>query len=283
MVHEEVFSLPSARRCRPLTARVCAGEAVAQHAANQSLTQGDLSSFRTIAQDTLATVNTGNLKRAKARIKDLETDWDRAEAKLRPRSPEQWRTIDKAIDAALLQLRADSPQAPAAKEALQNLLVELDRPDQSAAVPPGKTEAAESSKLSIADIIAAAEKLQPGASVLDVSFEPKDGQPAYAVRTYANGKVWDSLLDGSTGAAIGSGTVIDGSALDDEDKAEVAASKAAKVTLRQAIETAEKANEGRALNAGLEQVHGHVVWEIVIQNTKTLRQVHIDPITGKIL
>ena len=265
-----------------LLAFALSSEASAQQAANQSLTPRDLSSFRAIAEDTLAVVNTGNLKRARARIKDMETGWDRAEAKLRPRSPEQWRTIDKAIDAALLQLRADSPQAPAAKEALQNLLVELDRPNQSAAVAPGKTEAVEP-KRSITDIVAAVEKLQPGASLLDVSFEPKDGQPVYAVRTYANGKVWDGLIDGLTGAAIGSGTVVDESALDDEDKAEVAALKAAKATLRQAIETAEEAGEGRALNAGLEQVRGRVVWEILIQNAKLPRQVHIDPITGKVL
>jgi uncharacterized membrane protein YkoI len=258
-------------------------QGLAQQAASRSLSQVDISPFRRIAEDTLAIVDAGNLKRAKARIKDLETDWDRAEAKLRPRSPEQWRTIDKAIDAALLQLRADSPQAPTAKEALQNLLGELDRLNQSAAVAPGKIEAGDAAKLPITDIIAVVEKLQAGSSVLDVSFEPKDGQPAYAVRTYANGKVWDGLLDGVTGAAIGGGTVIDESALDDEDKAEVAASKHAKSTLRQAIETAEKASEGRALNAGLEQVRGRVVWEILIQSTKGSWQVHIDPITGRIL
>ncbi len=269
--------------CLLLLAFAPSSGALAEQTADQGLTQRDLSSFHRTAQDTLAIVNTGNLKRAKARIKDLETDWDRAEAKLRPRSPEQWRTIDKAIDAALLQLRADSPQALAAREALQNLLVELERTNRGAAVAPEKAAAVESSKLPITDIIAAAEKLQPGASVLDVSFEPKDGQPAYAVRTYANRKIWEGLLDGLTGAAIGSGTVVNRSALDDEDKAEVAASRAAKLTLRQAIEIAEKANEGRALNAGLEQVRGRVVWEILIQSTKTPRQVHIDPITGKIL
>ena len=268
--------------CFLLLALTLSNQGLAQQGASRSLSQVDISPFRRIAEDTLAIVDAGNLKRAKARIKDLETDWDRAEAKLRPRSPEQWRTIDKAIDAALLQLRADSPQAPAAKEALQNLLVELDRPNQSAAVAPGKTEAVEP-KRSITDIVAAVEKLQPGASLLDVSFEPKDGQPVYAVRTYANGKVWDGLIDGLTGAAIGSGTVMDESALDDEDKAEVAALKAAKATLRQAIETAEEAGEGRALNAGLEQVRGRVVWEILIQNAKLPRQVHIDPITGKVL
>jgi uncharacterized membrane protein YkoI len=254
------------------------GRAQAQEAANQSQPLGNLSSFRIIAVDTLAIVDTGNLARAKTRIKDLERRWDEAEPKLRPRDPERWRIIDKAIDGALVQLRADKPQSLAAKDALQNLLASLDRP--RATVAPAT---AESARLSVTDIIAAAEKLQAGASVLDVSFEPKDGQPVYAVRTYANGKVWDGLLDGTSGAAIDQGTVIDESALDAEDKAELAALKGAKVTLRQAIASAEKLNGGRALNAGLEQVHGRAVWEILIQNTTQSQQIHIDPISGKIL
>jgi uncharacterized membrane protein YkoI len=49
------------------------------------------------------------------------------------------------------------------------------------------------------------------------------------------------------------------------------------------LRSAEKANGGRALNAGLERVRGHAVWEILIQNTKHPQQIHIDPITGKIL
>jgi uncharacterized membrane protein YkoI len=259
------------------------GRALAGDAANQSQPLGNLASFRAVAVDTLAIVNTGNLTRAKARIKDLETNWDRAEAKLRPRNPEQWQLIDKAIDAALVQLRADKPQTLASKEALQNLLASFDRPTQGATVAPGEPATVESARLSVTDIIAAAEKLQVGASVLDVSFEPKDGQPAYAVRTYASGKIWDGLLDGTSGAAIDHGTVIDESALDAEDKAELAALKGAKITLRQAIASAEKANGGRALNAGLEQVRGRAVWEILIQNTTQPQQIHVDPITGKIL
>jgi uncharacterized membrane protein YkoI len=259
------------------------GRAPAQGAANQSGPLGDLSSFRTIAADTLAIVDTGNLTRAKARIKDLETNWDRAEAKLRPRDPERWLVIDKAIDAALVQLRADKPQASTSKDALQNLLASFDRSNQIAAAAAVEPTAVASAKLSVIDIIAAAEKLQSGAGVLDVSFEPKDGKPAYAVRTYANGKVWDGLLDASSGAAIGEGTVIDESALDAEDKAELAALKVAKITLRQAIASAEKAGRGRALNAGLEQVRGRSVWEILIQNSTKPQQIHIDPITGKIL
>ena len=46
-------------------------EAFAQQAASQRLTQRDLSSFRSIAEDTLAIVNTGNLRRRKSRINML--------------------------------------------------------------------------------------------------------------------------------------------------------------------------------------------------------------------
>jgi uncharacterized membrane protein YkoI len=269
--------------CFLLLAASPQGQALAQDATNQTQSPGDLSSFRTIAADTLAIVNTGNLSRAKARIKDLETSWDAAEAKLRPRNPEQWRTLDNAIDAALVQLRADKPQASASKDALQSLLVSFDQSKQSAKAASGAAASAEPAKLSVIDIIAAAEKMRAGASVLDVSFEPKDGQSIYAVRSYANGKVWDGLIDGNSGAAIGEGTVVDEATLDDEDKAELAGLKSAKITLREAIASAEKANEGRALNAGLEQVHGRAVWEILVQNAAKPQQVHIDPVTGKIL
>jgi uncharacterized membrane protein YkoI len=267
--------------CSLLLALNLWGRALAQDAANQSRSLGDLSPFRTIAADTLAIVDAGNVAGAKARIKNLEASWDQAEARIRPRDPERWLLIDKAIDAALVQLRSDRPQASAAKDALQNLLASFDRSNQP--VAPREATTAESAKLSVTDIIAAAEKLQAGASVLDVSFEPKEGKPAYAVRTYAKGKVWDGLLDGTSGAAIDQGTVIDESALDAEDKAELETLKRAKITLRQAIASAEKAGGGHALNAGLEQARGHVVWEILIQNSTKPRQIHIDPITGKIL
>lgn len=166
------------------------------------------SSFRAIAENTLTIVNAGDVTRAKARIKDLETAWDNAEATLRPRDPERWRTIDKAIDAALAQLRASRPQAPAANDALQNLLGSLDRTSPSATAVPGNAAIAESARLAVTEIIATVEKLRTGERVLDVIFEPKDGQPSYAVRTYANGKVWDGVLDGTTGAAANPGTVI---------------------------------------------------------------------------
>jgi uncharacterized membrane protein YkoI len=263
-----------------LGARVPARNAanVVPPSSNQPL--GDLSSFRSIAADTLAIVDSGDLARARTRAKTLESSWDRAEANLRLRNPEQWQIIDRAIDAALTQLRADRPEAAGCREALQNLLAVFDRPSQDVTATQAVLAAV---RLSATDIIAAAEKSQAGASVLDVSFEPKDGRPLYAVRTYLNGKVWDGFIDGVSGAVIDDGTVVDESALDAEDKAELAALKSAKITLRQAIASAENVHGGRALNAGLEQVHGHAIWEILMKDTAQPQLIHIDPVTGKFL
>lgn len=88
---------------------------------------GDLSSFRAIVDDTEKLVQKADATGAKARIKDLETAWDKAQPVLQPKNSVAWEALDKSIDASLKQLRADKPDAKGSSDALVALLALIDK------------------------------------------------------------------------------------------------------------------------------------------------------------
>jgi uncharacterized membrane-anchored protein len=88
-------------------------------------TLGDLTAFRAITQDTLNLVNGGSESAATTRVSDLETAWDNAEARLKPRDPAAWTIIDDKIDTVLRKLRASTPHPDDEKAALNDLLTAL--------------------------------------------------------------------------------------------------------------------------------------------------------------
>ncbi len=93
---------------------------------------GDLSTFRSITADTLSIAKKGKLTAAKTRIADLEKAWDTSEPKLKPQDTKNWRTIDKAIDAALDALRSPNPTKQDSVSKLQKLIATMDKVDKQA-------------------------------------------------------------------------------------------------------------------------------------------------------
>ncbi|HEV7536679.1 MAG TPA: hypothetical protein VGP90_13655, partial [Acidimicrobiia bacterium] len=88
-------------------------------------TPADLAPFRTVVQDTLAKLNSGDQAGATARIKDLETSWDRAQSRLQRQDPATWTDLDGKIDAVLRALRATTPSPDTERAALNRLLTAI--------------------------------------------------------------------------------------------------------------------------------------------------------------
>jgi len=120
--------------------------------------------------------------------------------------------------------------------------------------------------------------------VFDVSFKRNPrGEPAYHVKAYRNRSVWEGTVDAKSGQFIGRGKMVRVRHMDREDRAEIAALRRSKITLAQAIRTAEHHGSGRAIEAGLEETRGKVAYEITVLKGGSPNKVTIDPSNGRVL
>lgn len=133
----------------------------------------------------------------------------------------------------------------------------------------------------ITQAIQAAEQHSHG-KALDASFEDRNGKPAYRVKTYKSGSVWEGAVDANTGKVTGQGKTTPESKLDAEDKAELVAFKGAKVSLTDAVRTAEQKDGGKAIDAGLEARNGGVAYELELVKSGAISTATVDPQSGKL-
>lgn len=112
--------------CVALVAAPAIGSAQAAAPASTATSPlGDLSKFHAMAEDSLKSAKAGDLSGAQKKLTDFETNWDNAADQIRPKSFNQWKAIDNALDRALGKLNAKTPNAAACVKAIQDLVDRL--------------------------------------------------------------------------------------------------------------------------------------------------------------
>lgn len=86
---------------------------------------GDLSEYRTIAEDALKLAKGGDIAGAHKRLKEFETTWDNHEDSNKKKSYNRWKGIDNQLDFTLDKLGAKKPDQAACEKALENLIAKL--------------------------------------------------------------------------------------------------------------------------------------------------------------
>ncbi|RMI31947.1 COG4705 family protein [Nocardia stercoris] len=115
--HASVSDEPAAA---PASVTLAPGRSASAH-----FPAAEIAKFRTVTQDTLSKVQSGQQAAATARIKDLETAWDQDQDTLQPMDGSDWDVLDGKIDRALKALRAKAPDSAAETQALDDLLTAL--------------------------------------------------------------------------------------------------------------------------------------------------------------
>ncbi|MBA2953760.1 hypothetical protein GON03_05485 [Nocardioides sp. MAH-18] len=107
----------------------CSGSPVNQDQATQRVAStfpaDSVHNYRTITQDTLQLIDSGDQSGAASRVTDLETAWDDDQASLQQMDCQTWTYVDQQIDPVLSAVRASNPDKAHEEAALNALLATL--------------------------------------------------------------------------------------------------------------------------------------------------------------
>lgn len=135
-------------------------------------------------------------------------------------------------------------------------------------------------RISARDAMSLVEK-RIGAKVVDISFDGQGDRLAYRIKAQRLGKIWNGMIDASTGELIGDALLIPVSRLNASDKVQLTDLKTAGLDLLDAVAIAEKCAGGKAVSAGLGDVDGKLAFLVVVVADGGLKEVSIDPTATK--
>jgi uncharacterized membrane protein YkoI len=137
-------------------------------------------------------------------------------------------------------------------------------------------------RLSLRGVIAIVERRGSDAKVVDISFDGQSDQLAYRIKVYQHNEIFDRSIDALTGTTIGDEFATPVFGLDPNDRSELTDFKKSKIDLNEAAAIAEERGSGKAISAGLEQIDGSLVFQVVVVADGLLKLITVDPDKGEI-
>ena len=130
--------------------------------------------------------------------------------------------------------------------------------------------------VSLTEAMSAAERLHDGSRTVQISFDNSSVR-GYRVRTLKDDRLWENIIDASTGKRAGDEKSVPLDQLSDEDRENIAALKFVRLQLADAIAVAEKATSGKALGGGLMKDGGKLNFIVIVASENRLKQVMLEP------
>lgn len=180
-----------------------------------------------------------------------------------------------ALLSALLTAPALAITTTGAPPAVRNGPTDDDTLDRQAVTR--EIERFRSATISLSQAMTIAEALHPGSTTADISFDGVPASPVYRVKTLHNDRVWQQVVDAMTGEIVGGGAALPLTQLDPDDRDNLAALRAVRHRLADAVRVAEHAASGKAISGGLIREHGRLNFSIVVVSGSDLKEVILQP------
>jgi uncharacterized membrane protein YkoI len=135
--------------------------------------------------------------------------------------------------------------------------------------------------ISLSEAMAIAEGLHAGARTADISFDGAADASVYRVKTVQVDRVWQHTIDARTGEVMANEIAAPLTELDAEDRNNLAALRAVRHGLSDAVRVAERTTSGKAISGGLMRERGRLNFVIVVVSGADLKEVILEPPTTR--